>query len=198
MKTRHNQKRALKVGCLIGFGFLVLVLFFLVQVSNPICWLWNCLEDEKHSLASLDIPDDHFPALSKIGTFSDNSQSPSIEEASKTVYWNDGNGLAIYIVEKYSSESEATQKFLGTKDSLFSRYEDAVAVPFVSRIANSYEVQCGNQPNFGYRCGFVAQYGAYFVMFNSIIDNEMSTEEFDRIILFVDFAISQKLTGFSD
>ena len=67
---------------------------------------------------------------------------------------------------------------------------------YQSSIADEFAGGCGRSENFnGYRCNFAARYQEYVVNFHSIIDQEMSIEAFNEVIIFIDEQMKQYLYG---
>ncbi|MCA9945298.1 MAG: hypothetical protein KC449_17560, partial [Anaerolineales bacterium] len=103
---------------------------------------------------------------------------------SMTIYWKGGNGLATYKVWRFRKESEASRAF--SAESRQSIFVENASLFYQSSIAGEFSVGCGYLQGFGYRCNMTARYEEYVVNFHSVIDQEMTHEMFNEVIIFID------------
>lgn len=112
----------------------------------------------------------------------------SVEAASTTNYWD--NGLAIYIVRRFATTSRAIRhyeydtQFNFTRQSVDTDY--ASINSYSSNLADTSVVQCGYIQD-DFRCIYVARYEEFTVFFSgSIGDNEMTEQDFLRVLTYID------------
>jgi hypothetical protein len=107
------------------------------------------------------------------------------------VYWQEGNGLSTYKTWRYRTENEASRTFRA--EARQGIYTEDIGYFHQSSIADEFSVGCGNLQNFGYRCNVAARYQEYVINLNSIIDQEMSMEMFNQLVIFIDQEMERRL-----
>lgn len=61
--------------------------------------------------------------------------------------------------------------------------------------ADEYSLKCGWSRFGGYRADLNAKYEEYVITLNVVIDDEMSLEKFQKIVIFIDNQMNQKLSS---
>ena len=64
---------------------------------------------------------------------------------------------------------------------------------YESNFADQYILSCGWSDFGGYRAVLVAQYNEFVISLNSVIDEEMSFEDFKRIVTYIDEDFGERL-----
>jgi hypothetical protein len=119
-----------------------------------------------------------------------------IERGSQNIYWDNGNGIAIYHIYRYPTERRAIKEYDrihrgmvddGTK--LPWSYPDAFT--FTSSSADEIFIACGTWTE--KRCGMLARYQEYVIFFNATMDKKMSYSDFEEIMIYLNEQISSRL-----
>jgi hypothetical protein len=170
------------------------VVWFLWPLFTDCTSMFDCPPERAFEVLGLDIPARFFPHTDRVGGFSIIHDSPqTIEDGIMSAHWDEGNSAAIYIVERFSTEEGAQERFYSTVNSIILPMRGRVNLSFESERAKIIRFSCGDDENFGYRCIFVAQYDEYCVFFNSNIDDEMTFLEYRDIVIYIDRQITQKM-----
>ena len=172
--------------------FWGLVSYVLVARS---CIFLNCVSERSFNVLDLGLTSELFPNEAVVNPIARPSTSEgAFESGSTTVYWRQGNGLATYKIWRFRKEQEASERFQAeSREMIYTENKDLI---YQSSIADEFAGGCGRSENFnGYRCNFAARYQEYVVNFHSIIDQEMSIEAFNEVIIFIDEQMKQYLYG---
>lgn len=170
-------------------------LLFQILVNG--CWWWECVPQRAFKVLVLDIPRNFFPSDAIVNSLHALSEGEGTREnAAKTVYWNQGSGIAIYKVLRYPTIRQASKVFLDEAGFFADpitgvSWEKPSELTFTSVKASEIYIACGNRTE--YRCGMVARYEEYVVHFNAVIDSEMTYQNFEDIVTFIDKQISEHL-----
>jgi len=168
---------------IFGSAFVcALVTYFLILES---CFFLNCVEERSFNAVDLGLAPELFPPDAIVNPMTRPSTSEgAFESGSTTVYWTRGNGLATYNVWRYRKEEEASRNFLAVSGGTL--YDGKSGDFYHSSIADEFAVGCGFRQNFGYRCNMAARYQEYVVNFRSVIDQDMTHDMFNQVIIFID------------
>ena len=144
----------------------------------------------------MDIPTTFFPEDTTIGPFHPLHDS-LVENQSKSIYWGNGSGLAGYTVFRFPTIEQAVSTFENEiKGFRNPDSNEAWTTPpistFTSSVANSVYIACGDWANL-YRCGAVARYEEHVIVYESVINSEMTYEDFEKIVIYLDKQISSRL-----
>ena len=156
------------------------------------CFFLNCVEERSFNAVDLGLVPALFPPDAIVNPMNRPSTSEgAFESGSMSVYWREGNGIAGYHTWRFRKEEEASRAFLA--ESGGSLYDGKSADFYHSSIADEFAVGCGIRWGFGYRCNLAARYQEYVVKFQSVIDQEMTHEMFNEVIIFIDEQIEHYL-----
>lgn len=158
------------------------------------CLFLNCVEERSFNVLDLDLPTELFPDEATVTPINRPSESRgAFESASMSFYWQGGNKRAGYRVWRFRTEEEASRAFLA--ESGGSRYRENELFFHQSSIADEFAVGCGQLQSFGYRCNMAARYQEYTINLIASIDDEMSIEMFDEVVIFIDREMEHRLYG---
>lgn len=160
------------------------------------CLWWECAPQRAWRVQALDIPDRLFPSGAIINSLSRRSEGEgTIDNGEKSVYWSQGWGIAVYHVLRYPSEKAAAPVYAREENHIDTLTNLPWARPaeltFMSATADEYYVACGHWGE--YRCAMVARYQEYVLQFNAVIDSSMTHSDFEKILIFLDQQISDRL-----
>lgn len=196
MKASHAQaltdiltpRNSFVLVCVGLFACAIITYIFILRS----CFFLNCVEDRSFNALDLDLPSDLFPVGAIVNAISRPSTSEgAFESAAKTVYWRAGNGIATYKVWRFRTEKEASQAFSAESGGM--RYIENQSFFHHSSIADEFAVGCAQLQHFGYRCNMAARYQEYTINLIASIDNQMTMEMFNEVILFIDQEMEQRL-----
>jgi hypothetical protein len=175
---------------ILGIIFIVAVFgscLVAYQLFFHDCLWWECAPRRNFTVLDLNLPGGFFPADAEIHDLHYlREDNVSIEAASTTNYWK--NGVAIYIVRRFATESKARQdydlnvpyKFTGPSN------ESSKLTTYESKNADSSSIQCGYLLT-DFRCIYVGRYQEFTVFFSgSIGENEMTQDDFIGAIDYID------------
>jgi hypothetical protein len=161
------------IGCCLS-----LLLFQYIRCSGLICF-----PDRNFTVLNLSLPLGLFPEGS-IGGEMQLERSWRTESGLSTVYWGNGQGLAIYIVDQYDKLERAANNYpliLIRQD--YSKHEQ---LTYRSSTADGWSLDCGFSEFGGYRCRLVARYEEFILFFHATITDDMPIERFEQIVIFLD------------
>lgn len=169
----------------------------LVQTTLYGCLWWECASQRPFTVMELALPDNLFPPRAIVNQLAPQSEGEgTIENGSQTIYWEQGTGIAEYLVFRFPSDSRAMERYSNEKGYFVDRktkgqWQRPSTLTFTSPKADEFYVGCGYR--FVDRCGMVARYREYVVEFITDIDSEMTVEHFTKIVRFIDQQISEYL-----
>jgi hypothetical protein len=155
--------------------------------------------DRGFSVLELGIPEGYFPQGAIINKMHYTHESEgALESGNMTIYWQRGDGLTVYNVWRFASKWKADFLY----DSLNRINDEYGTCPdglkYESIFADQYVISCGWSKFGGYRAVLVAKYKEFVISVNSVIDEEMSFEDFKRIISYIDEDFGERLNPQSD
>jgi hypothetical protein len=119
--------------------------------------------------------------------------SGEVESGNITIYWNWGRGLAVYNIYRFGREGRAVTFYDRFSD--VDIFREHSSINFESHFADEYTIGCGNSEFGGYRCGLVARYEEFVVSLVITPDNEMSLEQFEELMSYIDERLGTLLAG---
>ena len=143
------------------------------------------------------IPNHMFPLEEMVSDMYIHSEGAGeIERGSQTAYWNRGNSLAGYDIYRYPTIKRARMEYerrLGqlVDDETNRPWVQSKEFTFSSATADEMFMACGDW--LGRRCGFLARYQEYVIFFDAVMDEEMTYDDFKKIVLYLDEQISSRL-----
>lgn len=171
----------------VGVALCSTLYFTFLKPGITDCWLRECPPKRGFHVLNLDIPKEFFPENAIVNALYDNdNDNLAIEAGNKTVYWNEGNGLAIYTVERFRTQEDALRRFGSDEWDFENNFSSGARIDFESNLANQVITVCGHKAPFGFRCFFAAYYSEYYVYFNTYPDEEMSVEDFLKVVEYID------------
>lgn len=171
-------------------GAVGLILLLLVVGRNPFCWNFACRD---FAVLDLDIPGYFFPEGSQIVPFHrPRGLELELESGVLTVFWDFPHGIAVYAVDRLPFSGMAISRFNTMFEQDKIDYREDIDLRITSE-GDPVFWGCGVSEFGGYRCFYEAVYDEYYVSFNAVIDDEMTYEEFEEIVAFIDGQISEKL-----
>lgn len=191
------MRKLITIGVGVLLACLVGVTFLLHWIVRGCLW-WECAPKRAFTVLDLELPSDLFPADAIINSLHPLSEGEgTLENGLKSVYWDQGAGIAIYGVLRYPSASRAIVVASEMRDLFVDQasnqpWERPSKVSITSPKADEFYVVCGNW-TYNYRCGLVARYEEHVVRFNAVIDSKMTYEAFERIVIFIDEQMADHL-----
>lgn len=183
MNERESSPTRIIAAIILGSAFVCGLVTYLVILES--CLFLNCVEERSFNALDLEIPSDLFPSGANVTPIHRPSESQgAFESASMSFFWESGNKSAGYRVWRFRKEGEASRAFLA--ESGGSLYDGKSADFYHSSMADEYAAGCGIIWGFGYRCNMAARYQEYVVNFHSVIDQDMTHEMFNEVIIFID------------
>ncbi len=182
---------------LVFFLLSIIGIVFGCQYFLHDCLWWDCAPERDFHVLELELPSSLFPEEFQITPFDRSSEgNGEIERASQSVFWDNGNRLAGYDVNRYSSIKEAIHVFDSDyKQMLDSETKNAWIRPkeltYTSSTADQFQVSCGDWS--GRRCGMLARYQEYEIFFSATMDDKMTYADFEKIVVYIDKQISSHL-----
>lgn len=169
--------------------FWGLVSYVLIMRS---CLFLNCVQERSFNALDLGLPSELFPSKAIVSPIHRPSTSEgAFESGFMSFRWHGGNGRSTYTVWRFRKEGEASRNFV--RESRGGIYTENKEFFYQSSIADEFAIGCGRLQNFGYRCNMAARYQEYAINLNSVIDQEMSIEMFNEVIIFIDEQMKQRL-----
>ena len=182
------------IAIIVGVGILFcgLVTYSIILRS---CFFLNCVPERSFNALDLDLPFELFPPKATASPMHRSSSSQgAFESGFMSFRWQGGNGRSTYEVWRFRSDREASEAFIAVSGE--GVYSENMDFFYKSSVADEFAVGCGELQNFsGYRCNLGARYQEYTVNFQSIIDQEMSIEMFNAVVIFIDKQMEQYLYG---
>lgn len=167
---------------ILGSAFVCALVTYLLILES--CLFLNCVEERSFNAVDLGLAPELFPPNAIVNPMTRPSTSEgAFESGSTAVYWANG-GLATYKVWRYRKVEEASRTFLA--ESRGTLYVESSSDFYHSSIADQFAVGCGFREHSGYRCNMAGRYQEYVVNFGSVIDQEMTHEMFNEVIIFID------------
>lgn len=185
---------------LIALSVLATVTTFLVclagyQLIFRGCVLSTCAPSRTFSVLELGLPAHLFPDGAEVNKMTQPSELlGAVEAGNMTVYWNGGEGLAVYDVERFGTERKALHVYQALTDDLLVFAEDD-PLEFNSDLADNYRLVCGPSEFGGYRCWYISRYSEYVLSLNATIDNKLSFEQFAQIVQYIDEQMEIRLSS---
>ena len=166
------------------------------------CLWWECAPNRSFDVIDLELPANLFPinAIYNIFYLDSDDNLETVQSGGQTIYWDNGNGLAIYIVDMYATSRNSSRNFESIKNSFFSDrgnskilWSKPDELTYISPLADNFFVACGTLIGKDYRCGVVAQYQEFVLFFNTTISERMTYQDFQKIVICMDEQISNYL-----
>jgi hypothetical protein len=166
------------------------------------CLWWECAPARTFDVLDLGLPSTLFPADAQYSSmyYDRNAPLKVIDNGGQTIYWGSGNGLGIYFVYQYPTTGDAQEDYLRNRNWFFQ--DDNTKIPwdenvltYDSSYADEFYSACGIIVANDYRCGMTAQYQEFFVFFNTTITEEMTHDDFQRVVTFIDQQMGKYIYG---
>jgi hypothetical protein len=162
------------------------------------CLWWECTNSRPFNSQEIQIPQEYFPSGSAYNRLHPDSElQGAIQRERQTIFWGESNdATAVLEVSRYPGVLRATNRFeLELRifsDSAGAPWARPAELTFQSASADQSFLGCGTLA--GSRCVFVARYGEYLIAFDATIDDQMTLQEFKRIIEYLDIQAVSQLT----
>ncbi|VAW30616.1 hypothetical protein MNBD_CHLOROFLEXI01-2105 [hydrothermal vent metagenome] len=179
----------------LGVGSLLfLSLLSAYQLLFRGCLFWTCAPERSFSVLDLGLPLTLFPneAIGNPIHYPSTSEG-SVESGIMTINWQEGKGGAVYNVWQFGTISHASKFYDVLINDEF--YPEHSNLSFRSQIADDYTTGCGFSEFGGYRCRLVARYEEFTFSLNATIDEKMTVERFEQLIIFIDEQMSLRLSS---
>lgn len=161
------------------------------------CYWQKCAPERNFHVLDWEIPAHLFSDSTQISHIYISSEGMGeIERGSQSMFWDGGDGIAGYDIYRYSTIKKASVQYERIlKHMVNDRTESPWIRPnelsFHSVAADELFVTCGDWTK--KRCGMLARYQEYVIFFNTIMDDEMTYSEFEKIAFYLDEQISSRL-----
>lgn len=194
---RKNKSLSIFVGCVLSILFIS---FFCSLDTRKLllgCYWKDCVPERNFHVQDWQIPPDFFPPDAKVsGLMISSDGAGEIERRSQSIFWNDGNGIAGYNIYRYRTIKESMGNYKNTlnrmvDDGTGNSWELPADIMFVSSTADDFFIGCGIW--IVYRCGTLARYQEYLILFTMVVDEKMTYSDFKNIAVYLDEQISSRL-----
>lgn len=190
MKTA-TRRIALSFLLILGVVFVCSV--SLHQLLSRHCLLWTCAPTRSFGVHDLELSMSLFPEEATVTPFRRPTDlQGAVDSAIMTVFWEEGNGLAVYNVWQYGTENQASGLYQAQLRD--SDYAEQYNLFFVSSVADEYSKGCGFSEFGGYRCDVKARYGEFVLSFNATIDEHLPVERFEELVASMDKQMAERLS----
>lgn len=185
-----TKKNRVKLALVFVVGLLNVCLFMSYYLVFKQCLPWECAPPRSFDVYEFPLPISLFPE----GAVGENMFSPTAldlarNKGSMAIFWHDGNGKAIYLVWQFRTTEQASQ-FYQTTPMLSTPLKRIV----VEVMASEYNIQCGNSEFSGYICEFDARCDEFVFHFNTTISDELTEQDFLRIISNIDSQLEDRFS----
>lgn len=173
------------------------LLIFTCQYTLKDCLWWECVPERDFHVLDLELPVFLFPDKTYLSPISPSSEGGGeIERGSQSIFWDDGDRVAIYSIYRYPTIKRAIRAFKFYIDYMVDSetkkpWIHPNEVIFSSPTADEMIIACGNWSE--RRCGMLARYQEYVIFFNATMDEKMTYTEFEKIATYLDEQISSRL-----
>ena len=164
------------------------------------CLWWECVDSGIFESQDIQIPREYFPdeaAYSNLGA--DRNTYGAKQYQAQNIFWGEhNNSSAILHVYRYPGISRAKRGFVTESRILRELFDissnQSDKLNYQSASANQLFVGCGEELTpWGYKCAFVARYGEDLISLNMTIDEQMTLNDFVRIITYLDAVSAGRL-----
>ncbi|HRJ75882.1 MAG TPA: hypothetical protein PLX90_07790, partial [Anaerolineales bacterium] len=161
------------------------------------CYWQECAPQRNFHVRDWKIPVNFFPEEVKVTEMMIPSEgSGEIERGSQNAFWDNGNGASLYSIDRYATIKRASEKYENRLDDMVDDVTNKVwvtpsEITFSSLTADEAFIACGTWIKYG--CGMLARYQEYVIFFNTIIDEEMTYSDFEKIAIYLDEQITSRL-----
>jgi hypothetical protein len=164
------------------------------------CLWWNCAPTRTFDVIDLSLPSILFPADSQYNPiyYDSDDNLETITSGIQAIYWK--NGSSGYHIDRYATYEDAKKEYEWTKGWFFENGNtkiqwDEYVLIYKSSFADEFYSACGVLIANDYRCAMAAQYQEFHVFFNTTITEEMTHEDFQRVVRFIDEQMGKYLYG---
>ena len=197
----NSTKRNTLIVTVSLITFCIICCVVSVQLFLNGCIWWECASPRSFDVLDLELPSNLFPNKADYNSIYlvDDDNPETLRSSGQTIYWDNGNGLAIYIVDMYATSKNSLRDFERTKKSFFSDrntkilWDKPKELSYTGPLADNFFMGCGVLIRNDYRCGVVAQYQEFVLFFNTTISEKMSYDDFQIIVIYMDEQISNYL-----
>jgi hypothetical protein len=161
------------------------------------CIFWTCAPGRDFTVLDLGIPSGYFPEGSQVGQMGYLSElDVAVENGHMDVFWYQGKGAAHYTVWRFGTEWQA-RSFIGSLMEMDQEFglTTCADVSDIDVKADEHSLTCGWDRFGGYRADLNAKYDEYVISLNVVIDDRMSLEQFQQIVVFIDNQMKEKLSS---
>jgi hypothetical protein len=198
------EKRAIAAtlaGLLLAglFSFFLIIVFLCIlttQIFLQGCIWWECVPERYFHVHELGLPESLFPDGALIEPISASSEgNGEIERGSQSFFWTYGS--AGYWIKRYPSIRKAMSEYEFVVNHMTDfrtkkPWTKPENITFYSTTADNINIACGQGVQ-GRNCGFAGRYQEYVIYFSSNIDERMTFEDFEKILVYIDKQISYRL-----
>lgn len=161
------------------------------------CYWQQCAPERSFHVLDWMIPAAFFSSDAKVSEMMISSEGAGeTEQGSQNIFWDNGNGIAIYHIYRYATERKAVGQYDRIRRGMVNDgtkypwiYPDAFT--FSSSSADEIFIACGTWTE--KRCGMLARYQEYVIFFNATMDEKMSYSDFEKIMIYLDEQITVRL-----
>jgi hypothetical protein len=189
------KKSSFIVASILVVIFLAVCCLFAGQLVLNRCLWWDCAPERNFHVLDWEVPSNLLPE----GAINDHLSIPSegigeIESGGQTIYFE--NGIAVYVIYRFPQVKDAISHFEHYKRGMVDPGTgEAWDVPnelsFSTRSADDVYYACGY--SLEYRCEMAAQYQEYTLYFGTTINDKMTYDVFENVIIYLDEQISNRL-----
>jgi hypothetical protein len=161
------------------------------------CMWWECVNSEHFDPQEIQIPREYFPDQAVYGNLGTDINSEGAKQRdAQTVWWNTDSRI-ILEVARFPGTSRAKKEFafdIRNSKQLFDIPSgQSSGLTYQSASANQMFVGCGKLAPWGINCIFAARYDEDLITLTMSIDEQMTPEDFERIIIYLDTVAARRL-----
>jgi hypothetical protein len=161
------------------------------------CFWWNCVPNRPFHVLDWELPVDMFPKDAYSSSIVPPSEGAGeIERGSQIIYWNKDQGIAMYGIERYPTIKRAIHEYEHLANEENKKKSDfGVELPqgqvYRSKTADNLSIVCVNRET--ETCNMIARYQEYVIRFFSVVDDNMTYSDFEKVSFYIDEQISSRL-----
>ncbi|MCB9009716.1 MAG: hypothetical protein H6656_20515 [Ardenticatenaceae bacterium] len=155
-------------------------------IGIAICsWLYVWLFHPPIQILEMSIPEKYFPIGADYHPmYSNRDILPALDSGNQTVRWSQLYGLTTFNVERLPTPGLARRVYHLEEDlDIYNLHPYSY---YQSSVANDSVIGCGTFRFGGFRCAYTARYREYVTSLNVVVDDEMTIQDFEEIVQYID------------
>lgn len=185
-----NVKANSKLGLLLTIFILVVCVSTCSYLLIRRCLPWECAPSRSLDVFAFSLPLSFFPPGSTGGVmFTPSELDLAKNKGDMAIFWDRGNGKAIYIVRQFRTINQASRFYQSIESISYNKNIE------IDLSANEYSVGCGFSEFSGYICELNARCLEFVFSLNVTISDEMTESDFNDVIDYIEGQLKDKLSA---